>query len=265
MKNKENGITLIALIITIIVMLILVGVTINIALNGGLFQKAKIAADGTQKEVEREELIVAMVGAYDSTGSFDIDNLDDLPEEAKWCTKEDITYSETTEANPTEGESWTGSWVITKNNNKFYIDINGAVLEQEPEKNNPWIGWGLDSSKVKYDVSYTGSASALGIGSAEIKIHSDGRLLVSWDNKTYTKAEVENKIGNDWFVEDNIFYIASANISFEYEQEKDENNKDIGVVNFYSLASVNVNTNDLKTSLGSSGTLLDNCKLIEQD
>ena len=46
MKNKRNkGITLIALIITIIVMLILVGVTINVAMSGGLFTTAKEAKE----------------------------------------------------------------------------------------------------------------------------------------------------------------------------------------------------------------------------
>ena len=40
LKNKK-GITLIALIITIIVMLILVGVTVATISDGGLFQKAK--------------------------------------------------------------------------------------------------------------------------------------------------------------------------------------------------------------------------------
>ena len=43
MKNKD-GITLIALVITIIVMLILVGVTINLSVNGGLFKKTRDAA-----------------------------------------------------------------------------------------------------------------------------------------------------------------------------------------------------------------------------
>lgn len=43
MKNK-NGITLIALIITIIVMLILVGVTINLSANVGLFKKTRDVA-----------------------------------------------------------------------------------------------------------------------------------------------------------------------------------------------------------------------------
>ena len=43
MKNKD-GITLIALIITIIVMLILIGVTINLSANVGLFKKTRDVA-----------------------------------------------------------------------------------------------------------------------------------------------------------------------------------------------------------------------------
>ena len=46
-KERANGITLIALIITIIIMLILVGVTISVALNGGLIGKAQEARRGT--------------------------------------------------------------------------------------------------------------------------------------------------------------------------------------------------------------------------
>ena len=69
MKN-EKGITLIALIITIIVMLILVGVTINVALNGGIFDRAKDAKQKTSREVSREQIVAAMIGAYDNNGNF---------------------------------------------------------------------------------------------------------------------------------------------------------------------------------------------------
>lgn len=41
--KDQKGITLVALIITIIVMLILVAVTISVALNGGLFDRARSA------------------------------------------------------------------------------------------------------------------------------------------------------------------------------------------------------------------------------
>ena len=47
MKNNK-GITLISLVITIIVMLILVGVTVSAAINGKLFDTAKKAAKDTE-------------------------------------------------------------------------------------------------------------------------------------------------------------------------------------------------------------------------
>ena len=49
MMKEQKGITLVALVITIIVMLILVGVSITVALNGGLFNTAKDAANNTQE------------------------------------------------------------------------------------------------------------------------------------------------------------------------------------------------------------------------
>lgn len=75
MKNKK-GITLIALIITIIVMLILVGVTVTVAINGGLFQKTKEAANKTQIEQEKEILTAAAIAAYDEkAGKIEKDKL----------------------------------------------------------------------------------------------------------------------------------------------------------------------------------------------
>ena len=64
----QNGITLIALIITIIVMLILAGVTINIAVNGGLFKQAQNAAELTNQAAQQEQEtinnIVDQMGNY---------------------------------------------------------------------------------------------------------------------------------------------------------------------------------------------------------
>ena len=56
MKRNERGITLIALIITVIVLLILAGTAIGIALNGGdIFGKASQAREGWNVAVEKEE------------------------------------------------------------------------------------------------------------------------------------------------------------------------------------------------------------------
>ena len=53
--KKNSGITLIALVITIIVMLILVAVTISMAINGGLFEYAGKAVGDTQNAIDKEQ------------------------------------------------------------------------------------------------------------------------------------------------------------------------------------------------------------------
>lgn len=54
MMKEQKGITLVALVITIIVMLILVGVSVTVALKGGLFDTAKQARDNTNTAKEQE-------------------------------------------------------------------------------------------------------------------------------------------------------------------------------------------------------------------
>ena len=74
--NSQKGITLIALVITIIVMLILVGVTITMALNGNLFNYAKDATKRTNEAVQGENQL--------SSGTVKIDNKDvDINDYAK--------------------------------------------------------------------------------------------------------------------------------------------------------------------------------------
>ncbi len=61
-KLKEKGITLIALVVTIIILLILAGVTLNMAMSGdGLFSKAKLAVNkydvASEQEVLQQQII----------------------------------------------------------------------------------------------------------------------------------------------------------------------------------------------------------------
>lgn len=59
-------------------MLILVGVTVTVAINGGLFEKAKEAAKGTEIGREKEELTSAIATAYNvETGKVDKAKLKD--------------------------------------------------------------------------------------------------------------------------------------------------------------------------------------------
>ena len=54
LRNKDKGITLIALVITIIILLILAGISISALTNQGLFKNAKIAQNATEK-AEKEQ------------------------------------------------------------------------------------------------------------------------------------------------------------------------------------------------------------------
>ncbi len=81
MKNQK-GITLVALIITIIVMLILVAVTISVALNGGIFTKAREANLGTKVAQVKEAIALAKTDALsDYYGKLETSGNYTTPEE----------------------------------------------------------------------------------------------------------------------------------------------------------------------------------------
>lgn len=88
--KKDNGITLIALVITIIVMLILVVVTIRIATDGKLFDYAGEAAKKTQEEADKEKEL--------SNGNIDGQSIEDIVNKA-------LSTSETTSEEIKEGSS----------------------------------------------------------------------------------------------------------------------------------------------------------------
>ena len=53
--KRQNGITLVALVITIIILLILAGISIAALSNQGLFQKATKAGEETNKAAKNEQ------------------------------------------------------------------------------------------------------------------------------------------------------------------------------------------------------------------
>ena len=124
--NQNKGITLIALIITIIVMLILVGVTVNVAMQGGLFSTANKASSETTRQIEKDQLISAVLGGLQTGGIFDATAVQ-LPADMKWCDENDNDYDTATEISAKKDVV---NAVITKTNNKFYVDEDGNVLDK---------------------------------------------------------------------------------------------------------------------------------------
>ena len=130
LKSKK-GITLIALIITIIVMLILVGVTVATISDGGIFEKAKTAVEKTEEQVIHETIIGAMVLKPD--GKIDVKATGDaviavLQEQGKT-----VTFSQETDG--------FGSLKVNGSNGKT---DTYKITETEIDKvTNPWIALGL--------------------------------------------------------------------------------------------------------------------------
>ena len=56
--KKNRGITLIALIITVILLLILVGVSVNVIIKGNLFRNAQKAVNGTNAKINEQQTIM---------------------------------------------------------------------------------------------------------------------------------------------------------------------------------------------------------------
>ena len=64
-RREEKGITLVALVVTIIVLIILAGVTLNIVLdNDGIINKAKQAAEDYENAQREEQEILGQVENY---------------------------------------------------------------------------------------------------------------------------------------------------------------------------------------------------------
>ena len=112
-KLKESkGITLIALVITIIVLLILAGVTIaTLTGDNGILKKAGDAKTQTEQAKEDENLKIAIAGSYGTDGKL---NLKDLKDNLK---NQEISYKDSDKF-PLE---------VIVNGEKKKIDANGNV------------------------------------------------------------------------------------------------------------------------------------------
>ncbi len=81
LRNKANinqGITLIALVITIIVLLILAGISIAMLTEeNGILTKAKTAQKETDEATAKEKVQVAVLGSYDKDGNLNFKELKD--------------------------------------------------------------------------------------------------------------------------------------------------------------------------------------------
>ena len=121
MGRKNSGITLIALVVTIIAILIISGITIaTLTGNNGTINRATSIKENKEKQDVKSKIDLAVTSAlYDGLEDDDID-LDTLEEELQKDSI-NIIRKDTEDALP---------WIVEENGKKFKIKPDGTVIEK---------------------------------------------------------------------------------------------------------------------------------------
>ena len=130
--DKNKGITLIALVVTIVVLLILAGVTIaTLTGDNGIITRTNQAKEETEKAGAKEKVQVEVAGSFDEYGKFDMDKLKENLKNNLGLQESDI------KDNPD------GSITVTVDGYEVTVDSNGNVTvegEATPPVNPPDTG-----------------------------------------------------------------------------------------------------------------------------
>ena len=203
-KSNNSGITLIALIITIIVMLILVAVTVNTAVNSGLFGHAKNATQCWKSEEEKESNIGNDNYINDTVNQFSGSqtNPDNKPDRSFLKVGDYIAY------NPDSAGNYMGlgipqdttlKWRVMNINDDGSVDLVSAA----PIATNVYFQGSLgynngvlllnDLCKSQYSNSTLGvTARSIDLEDIEKKFNSTGinaRNTYNNGNKTYGQTQ----------------------------------------------------------------------------
>lgn len=183
MRRKNNGITLIALVITIIVLLILAGVTIaTLTGENGILTRASEASEQTEKESLKEEIELAVGSSnigeqVDGSGNLEEElnkineaAISKVIEDAYYVERDGNGYTVYEDGTIKEGkvDIWDGStsevpeikqfeWYIYNCNQlKFFADCvnNGGVLTEEQKTMVAEKGYAEDISITEETVVY---------------------------------------------------------------------------------------------------------------
>ena len=123
--KNQNGITLVALVITIIILLILAGIAIaSFTGDNGLITRAQEARTKTDKAQEREGIEIAVA----SSRMEDVDTLEITEEKLSDAIKQQ--FGNNKDFSITDNED--GSFLVSMNDTQrmYYIDETGEIIDQ---------------------------------------------------------------------------------------------------------------------------------------
>lgn len=173
-SKREKGITLIALIITIIILLILAGVTIGTLSRTGIFNKAKqTASTYSEKKAEEDVSLLLKEWMMDNAGNGI--TLDD------YLNKK--VQAQLIEIDDSVNEEDSSKIGIIKDKYVVTVDKNGNIIETQKVGPKPTI----DSSSIKITLQ---DGTEIEDRSQELGTRLKVTFNTSMENGTITKVEV---------------------------------------------------------------------------
>ena len=178
LKRKERGITLIALVITIILLLILAGVSIAMLTgDNGILTQAQNAKDKTEQASATERIQLAvMATSMNNNGYTEILDTDSFKQELQ-----NQFGSEEVNATP-NGD---GSFIVTVSDRKYYVNDDKTVISND---NIIEIGTKEELEAFRDDVnggnSYEGKA---------VLLTSDITLIENWEPIGFMDKDTDGK------------------------------------------------------------------------
>ena len=176
MKNK--GITLIELVVTIVVLLILAGVSISTLIGeNGIITQAQKSKEQTEIGREKEYISLAVADIKSNQNDINRDNLQEALDKIAGINETYVNGNERL------------TIIYTKSKRIYYLNINGNIVEEKEDENNIY--------KYTTDGYITGIQSEY-IGSKYIVI-KDGQELKGADNIDLSFSKVVLNLQNIQF------------------------------------------------------------------
>ncbi len=203
-KKNENGITLIALVITIIVMLILAGIGINSVIgNKGIFSNAEKSKNQTDISEEKSILKVSVISAMgaDSVAGITKGNLEEA------LDKNVKNYDLTQKTDEEYGNVYEIKFKET--GNTYTILDDGTILSEEEKENN------ISAIKILQDTNVV-----LEVGEKKtiaLKENLDNIESVKWKNYGEDIVEIPSSSENAKSIERLGKKIGTTTIEVEVE------------------------------------------------
>ena len=201
-RHKHNkGITLIALVITIIILLILAGVTIaTLTGDNGILRKATEASEQTKLAEEKEKVKLAALGALTKNNGGEIIQ-DDLEEELG-------EYFETGKyaVEPGTNEEGTEGYIVTiteniPNGRGYFVDKNGNVTEyiiREPAEPSEGEAKEFTMANGVIEVEFLTGISYNTTTIPNHPVLKEGMTAITYD-ESGTAQNVSNSNRTDWY------------------------------------------------------------------